>query len=478
MEVTLIGYVLIPLGIFLFFCSTEYLYYILLFFAPFSASAIVNIKSITFGLQIPYYFGILFILKLVISWFNSGNLKVSKTILNLLMPIIVFWLIALMSLIMPIILEQKILVHYPEDPFYFSPLEFKRLHLTQFMYLTFVILFMTFVSIYVNDKKRLYRSLKILLISVIFVCIWGLYQFVGFYLHIPYLHWLFNNNIGYSQGWNQTIFGVVKRVSSVATEPSKLAKYLLWIFPLFSIIYVKTKEKLLSNSVTFFAIFLILLTILLSTSTTGYFGLFFSLSVMSLYLLNLKKMMLRLKIVKSTFLILSKSFIFVLLITVICGIVFLMFFKIDTKTLVDTLQFVTISKLQTQSGFERSTGAFKSLEIFFQSPLLGVGWGSNRSFDLNTTLLSNTGFLGFAFFWFFIYQILKQLYKINSNSHLPLKDRSLSLAFFFSIISGFFAHIVADPDIINLIMWVILGLSISFIRLIKLEKKVHEKDNY
>ena len=66
---------------------------------------------------------------------------------------------------------------------------------------------------------------------------------------------------------------------------------------------------------------------------------------------------------------------------------------------------------------------------------------------------------------------------MSLNNHLSLKDRTLSIAFFFSIISGFFSHVIADPDIISLIMWVILGLSIAFIRLTKEEIKNGTKNN-
>jgi len=474
MEITLIGYFILPLGL-LLSLNTKYVYYAFLFFVPFSASSVINIESITFGLQIPYYLAILWILKILIVRFIKNNFYIDKTTLKFLMPIVIFWIIALLSLIMPIVLEHKILVHYPEDPFKFSPLEFKRIYITQFLYLTFVMLVLIFTTLYVNTREKFYKSLKILLLSAVFVCIWGLFQFIAFYTNIPYPYWLFNNNIGYSQGYNQTIFGVVKRISSVLTEPSKLAGYLLWILPLFMVLYSKNAKSI----IMFLSNLLILLILLISTSTTAYAGVVFNFIVIVFYSIAIKKKKLFFKITFKKRIFINFLREFMIAIFVIILTIFTVLHVLNIKiNILEALEFVTTEKFATHSGIERGLGALKSFDIFLHEPLLGVGWGSNRSFDLNTMLLSNTGILGFVSFWFFIYQILKQLYKISLNNYLSLKDRNLSIALFFSIMSGIFAHVIADPDIIDLIMWVILGLSISFIRLIKKEMKTIAENNY
>jgi len=78
MEITSIGYFILPLGL-LLSLNTKYVYYAFLFFVPFSASAVINIESITFGLQIPYYLAILWILKtLIVQTLASNNDSICK----------------------------------------------------------------------------------------------------------------------------------------------------------------------------------------------------------------------------------------------------------------------------------------------------------------------------------------------------------------------------------------------------------------
>ena len=471
MKITLIGYILIPLAFIFFVLGTRFLYYSLVFFAPFSASAVLNIKSITFGLQIPYAFAIFFFLRASLDFFKR-NPKLPKILLSLFVPIIIFWIICIVSLITPIVASHKVMVHYPDSSVSYLPLEFKRLHITQLLYITFTILVMLFTSLFVDNKKKLYLTIKVLAISSIFVSIWGLYQWIGFYLGWKYPYWIFNNNIGYSQGYEQTILGIVKRISSVATEPSKLSEYYSWIFPILFILNEYQKDKIYR-----IALILSLIVILLSTSTTAYIWLTFFFSLYFIYKINFVEFLISFKISKHflrTFKVVGIVIIILILFTLT---VYSIFFKsfIDFDIIQNTISFITTEKFQTHSGVERVEGFIKSIYIFLQYPILGVGWGSNRSFDLNTTILSNTGILGFLFFWCFILNIVISLYKKIKNKHLSENERQLALALLFSITTGMFSHVIADPDIISLTMWIILGVSVSFLRITNASRSIKVK---
>lgn len=477
MEITPIGYIVIPLGILLLITKKNWLFNAFIFFTPFTASAVININSITFGLQIPYYFAILWIIRNSFPVLYTNNLKLSKYVLKLLIPLLLFWIIALISLLMPIILDNKVLVHYPDDPWIFSPLKFKRVHITQFLYLTFVISVAMFLSFEVNTKEKLYKAIRILLISGTFVCIWGIFQFVGYYVGIPYPYWLFNNNISFSQGYGQTVLGIFKRISSVAPEPSKFAIYLLWILPFFLALRIKNDYLIVRKRLSLYVL-LLFIVLLFSTSTTSYLGVVFMTFVLLFYFFDIKAFILR-KTIKKSFLrtLMVSGFVLCFILTIMLFLVFIL--NINTSDIVKAAKFITVEKMQTLSGKERSEGFIKGFEIFFRFPIFGIGWGSNRSFDLVTTLLSTTGILGFTAFMFFIIRIILKLNSL-SKSYLNLSDKNLALAFMLSILTGLFAHFIADPDIISLTMWVIIGLSISFINITQTKKVKHanEKSSY
>ncbi|MBE2935976.1 hypothetical protein HPJ99_12705 [Anoxybacillus flavithermus] len=69
MEITIMGYLLIPIGIFLLFLKKDYLLYFVVFFSGFTGSSVINFSSITFSLQPSYYFGMLYLIKHLIDIF-------------------------------------------------------------------------------------------------------------------------------------------------------------------------------------------------------------------------------------------------------------------------------------------------------------------------------------------------------------------------------------------------------------------------
>jgi hypothetical protein len=126
---------------------------------------------------------------------------------------------------------------------------------------------------------------------------------------------------------------------------------------------------------------------------------------------------------------------------------------------------LTIEKINNQSGSERVEGFLSGITIFMNYPLLGVGYGQNRTFDFGTTLISSTGIFGFLSFFYFIMNILIKL-RVVYRSNLNSTDmRIVSLSLFGSIIIGISSMLISVPDIVFLIIWVILGLSISLINI-------------
>lgn len=461
MEITVVGSVIIPLGLILFFLSKNLLYYVFIFFVPFSASSVINFETFTFGLQIPYYLGILWMTKVIITKLYNKNFTISKKDLTIVNLFIIFYLIAGISLFMPFIYKGTVDVHYPGAEQYHLPLSFSRINVTQFVYLTFVFIITLFIYFNVKRYKEIKTTIKILLISALFTALWGLFQFSSYYIGFEYPDFLFNNNIGFNQAFGQTI-GFYKRVNSVAPEPSKYATYLLWITPLAIGLWIYKVKDILKKHHSLIISLVLFLVLIMTTSTTAYVVFFLFFIILLIHIIKPLNLVRNFNINRNIIKIFYISLLFILVIWLI--VMFINnYLNIDLQSLITVFERVTIAKTETHSFSSRTESLIHSLKISLQSPLLGFGWGSHRSFDLISTLLVQIGFLGLIIFVSFIFKII---YQINTRiSYQSKTQKGLGYSLQLSIITGLLAHSVAQPDIISLIIWVILGISLALIKI-------------
>lgn len=99
MNISLIGYIIIPFGIICFFLKRKYLYWVSIFAAVFFGMDVAYFQPFSFHLRVPYFFLILLITKeiLYISITNKSFKKPNRVQLYL----IFFLVVAGLSLIMP-----------------------------------------------------------------------------------------------------------------------------------------------------------------------------------------------------------------------------------------------------------------------------------------------------------------------------------------------------------------------------------------
>lgn len=435
MSVTLVGWPVMITGL-LTFSNPRFLYYLFIFFIPFSASAVVNVSSITYGLQIPYFFAILWMLSRSLPFVLGQPLVINKKSLLILLPVILFVMVAFISLLMPMVLPNGILVHAPEDWSYnLSPLGLNRTHFTQFAYLLFVILVAIFTTMEIKDKVTLKQSIKIFVAGAVFSCLWGIFQLATYNLGVSYPAFLFNNSIGLPQ-----VVGFSKRLSSVATEPSIFAYYLASVFPLVLVSFLK-KNSIFNRGLDFALLMLLLVVMLLTISTTAFLVLGTTLILTVLY--SFRSMS-----AKSLFKLFAGSIL-------VLGLAFLLL-KMGLLDL-EILKSNTINKLQTGSGQERYFGFSQSIKLFWKEPVLGVGWGSNRSFDLLSTILSSIGILGLLSFL----TIILGVFKIYQSLRKRTDDRYVlasSLGVLASLLMTLLANAFSVPTIIFLNLWFLVGI--------------------
>lgn len=471
MGITVLGFILVPISIILFIYKPDNLIYILIFFTPFTASSIYNNPRTSTGVQPVFFIGSLWMLYLVIKivrygvsvkfkWdaiINSYNKTFNKVQKRFILAIVILWAIALISLIMPILLRNRIYISPPEGTGV-RLLTLRKINFTQFVYLTFVLITPIFTMFHIQSLEKFYKCIKTFLISTLFTTLWGFYQFLSHYLHIQYAYSLFNNNIAYYQGWAQTVGGI-KRVCSVSTEPSTYALFMSMMIS-FIIIFWINDMRLLSKKLTITLLVCSIASILLTTSTTAYVAFAgIIIVIIMFYYVVLAKFGAGLDF-RQNGLKLVKLISFTALGIIIIVVIYLVVFRIQPGILINMIKDISINKFSVQSGVERKAALLNGIDIFRFSPILGVGWASNRTLDLITNLLSNIGILGFAAFAAVVY------IPIRSSSHILLNSKSKSISTFalgllLSLTSGLFCLMVSIPDIIFVYFWIMVGLSMS-----------------
>jgi hypothetical protein len=451
MEITGIGFILIFIGLLLLFFPTKWLYYLTIFFIPFSATSIINITygALGSGIQASIYFGSLLLGK-----------ELLRTVfqLKLILPeergwsfflLGAFGFIAFFSLIMPIIIDGKVTILSPEATIWDHweiPITLTRRHFTQLLYLIYGISLSVLIFIRNTNYQNIDATIKVYLISSIFVCFWGLFQWICFVKNIPYPAFLFNNNIHPGgMGYDEVLEGLfsIKRISSVSIEPSILGQFLLSILPII-LFAVTANHIILSHFWDKLSLLLIVIVLLLSTSSSGYLGLLFM--ILSVIIINKKVYKLRLRLI-----ILTIGF------SIICILIY-----IWSPVVQNLIEVSIFSKLSTASGLERLQSIQDSWTYFLRYPILGVGWGTANSYDLVVKLLSNIGIIGFLIFMIFLIYIIRRFIIIINDKLLKSTTyNSLFNGILIALVTVLFMNTISGFSFMFGQLWFLIGLLIG-----------------
>lgn len=337
-----------------------------------------NYKPWTFGFQIFFFFAIIFILA------SLKNLIVnlsSKNNLILIAPVFIFLIIVLLGEIFAYLNGPQILVIRPQEGELRSAQEifkFSRLNITQFLYLIFFL--MIFLSSAFWKNLDLLKIFKFYLLGLNLNLLFQIFEI--FYLKIKKDLPNFLINFSFTQDTIQKVYlkhFEFYRISGLFPASSLLGIYIFIGF----LILILFKEQFTKKFFFAESIFLIL-SGLISLSSTFLLGL-----IIALLLLTLKE---------------RKFILLFVLLVVLISLLYLSY---------------------RQNIQLRLQNAVFSLKIFLKFPIIGVGLGSHFSDDLLTTLLSNTGILGFlSFLIVFLIPFLKSL---KTKNELLLNLAKLTL---------------------------------------------------
>lgn len=441
MNFPITGVFLLLIGVYSFFFSPKLLYATMIFVIPFSATAIVNLGwgEEQKGISAWIFFASLWFLR---SGLQPSNLRqrlawrATKCSRHQLYR---FLLAVLASLSVPFILSGTVTVKYFRlDSTEGTPLHLSFEHFTQFAYLAIGVLVTIFVAAKNCELATFTRSVKIYIYSTIALAAWGAFQFWCNLTGVEYPSYLFNTNLtDTAQLFNEQVRELgLSRISSAAIEPSMFAQACL-ISAILLMVAIGLRAPIFSKAWDWLALLLLLTVLILSTSTTAYFGLLVALLVMLFSLYRGHS--------------LNKFYLFL---GVVAGIAALMA-SLTVPFLRDFVSVQIAGKADTGSGLERLYSVYLASQYFWEYPILGLGWGSVTTADLALKLLSNTGVIGFSVFLIFLVGLAKRLWQATKekNNWALLFFAAFALVVVLSEVTGF-AYAAGH-------LWFVLGLAVA-----------------
>ncbi len=360
MSFTATGPILLLLALYIFAFRPTKLAFFAVFFAPFSATAIVNFNSVGYkaggvGVTPAMAFTLFFFVAQFVYGYCGRQVRVSVGHLVQIGLMLSFLTVAYLSLLWNAAMGHII-----------DPVKTHTIYLT--IYIGAAILF----SLDFARDNAIETVVRVARASAIFVCFWGLLQLICSVTGIPYPSILFNNSNSDSADMFAQSLGAFARIASVAVEPSVMAASLLH-FAAFGVTLL-SRDARLRTRYWYSALALVVLTLLLSTSSTAYVGL---LTIAALIALERP------------------------VISLVAGVpvltVFLGILTVFPKAL-DVLLASTVNKSESFSYSDRTSQVVLDLTHFLQQPVIGNGWGRAANFNAVVTLLCNVGVIGTTLF--------------------------------------------------------------------------------
>ena len=418
MQITLIGIILLPLSAAVAVFAPRGIAYLLIVFNAFSATAVMNVTSVTFGVQPYHLFAAILGLLFVFGVFAIPRTGHSAAIAMLLTG---FFVAILLSILSRTIRGEIAVANF-----------------TQTAIAAVGLATTAMVAYYFSTWERLLCGLKVFVLSALFVSGWGIYQSVAGSLGLSYPDWLFNNSISESADlFAQDIEGL-RRISSVAVEPSFFARYTVAAAGVALAMSEISSGRGRAGYLAAAAV--IVLAAVLSTSTSAYVGL------MLLLALWIARDIRRLYLVFGV------------------GMGAAVLLALFEPQLLAAAWEVTGDKGASGSFYERFASVVVALRRFSEHPLFGHGWEELASYDLFAALLYHVGIVGWlTFFALMAYALLgpiRQTYGAASDPKFAALS-SLSVGLRIVLVCVLGVDAVSGISYVAANMWIVLGLVLA-----------------
>ncbi|WP_050183308.1 hypothetical protein [Domibacillus robiginosus] len=408
-------------------------FFIMVFFSLFTATAAFNIEKGGLSLSIipVHLIGMTFALRMMINIVKKRAIHKKSIWLTLF----VLW--STISVVLLPIIDDYIPNHVTVRHYFsgegFDPIAFSTGNVTQLAYLLFgyIIYFVTveYIMSSRDPFKLINQTITVLVAASIVICFIGIYEMIAKFLNLPYTE-IFRNFSG-------VVIYTNYRISSVAHEPSMFA-YCIIICAALMCFHNSSNTLLRKNKNKFF-LFIILVG-LFSTSTTFLLGFLILLFYASNDYVNTKKLNM----------FASAKFYFSILGIAFSGYWLLNIPFIKEKTVGRAVETLTFSNF---SGADRIEKVIHHLDAFTYSPILGLGFGTTRSYDAFTTILCNLGIIGMLIFILYVFTSIRKINKVKRGSNKDIA-KSLQAAF----ICWLIMFMISVPEMYFIYLWILFAL--------------------
>ncbi len=445
MTITLMGWVVIPLTLAIFFVRPTGLIGWTILLAVFQGASVLNWGSgnSTIGIA-PYYFAAS--LAILHSMLVGESFSVlSDTNHTYLTPLLLFTPYAIgTSFLLPQIHDHLMVDNWRagRDIYvsYQTPLKWSVSNLAQAIYLTINFGLVTAIVARARRENQLYRWVRMFYWSGMIVIGVGIYQEAAFNFGLPFPSEFFNSNTAGTQLYRIVLANLgIERLSATFSEPSFAGAFLAaWlVFVLLSPRRGTCVKHPGSQSLAG------LLALAMTVSSIGYAAFATALSI--LMTRSGRSTLSRLRISRR-----GLALMVMLVFTV--GAM-----AVAVHHPLEALSFTFFEKVASISTISRLSGDADALRLFAATFGLGVGLGSDNSSSFATSLLANLGIPGTCLFIFILYRALAIARRGGDSEPGDARIRALRGAF----LANLFAMILAISELMWPPFWIILALLLA-----------------
>jgi len=450
--ITITGLVCLPLGLVAFLGSWRLMLSMLMAFSTMNAAAVVMIGS--FGLS-PGYYMVLLVIGRVLMEALRGGLPIPRELVPPLICLLLFLVIALLSLWAAVVFFQgKVVVLGGGDGFQLAlaaPFQFRRENVTQLAYLAISVTLAALLGVRLSKlpPARLASSIDgAMMYCIVFcniLCTWHWLSYAAPFVRWP--HDFFFSNPSYAPRVDQMMFDSV-RLSGPFSEPSALAvAYSGFLF------YTYQRLRARGTVASMILLLWCVQILILSKSSTSFLllGIFAVLVVarpLALAALG-KASMPRVTPAGVT-----------AILAVFAACIGIMWYVSENRDFVSTLLDTLIFKKQEGISYqERNATNIMALQILVETWGFGIGIGSHKASSFLLTLISNVGITGTLLFLVFLYHIMA-LPKVVLHGR-PVATPGDALRW--SIVGTLIPLVISGPNLSNAALWTSLGLELALL---------------
>jgi len=451
MEIPHIGLFLLPLGICLLFTPTRYLLGSAIFFAPFTATSLINSASGS-ALSAFNYLVTLLILRGIVKTLIVGKFKGLKIIRSLTLPFAALVVYVSCTIFIPIFFLETVYatvpdfsLNYPQHPIDFSFSKILRV-------LPFILgaLFTLVIINQSHTSRDLFWSVRVYLSSLAIASLIAILQVIMSLYGIDYPYGIFNTMGDELMTAKGTVTSTgnfqLMKIHSVTQEGGHLA--ILLISGLAFLIGARSIQRsIFSMHVDTIIALLLILGTIFTTSTAGLTGLV----MLYFYSILIFERAFRIKAI----------IIPILAITVAV----LILQQLAPGWYSEYTTNVIFEKSASGSVIERVFLLQEAWEIFTLHPIMGVGWGNVTSHDFFVLVLANSGILGLVLFVSVIGLTLRSLFLLQRyhNPALPSDQRAILTGSAISLLTVLSIEVMSGFKWYLPTFWLVIGISIAAI---------------